>query len=268
MNLRAGALLVLIPALWGQGPANQNREAIQLDMDGKGAEARKLFQGSIDAAATPAARAQAQRAMAMSWAFEGDCKKTAEFEQQVMDYWVTREKEEPANAFYQQGEMANEAARVCIDLGDLDTASRLYRSGYEHGLKEPGISGDRKALWEFRWEHAQARLAARHANKEEAEKHIALAKAALATMTQLRKQQEVFLPYLTGYVAFYLGDYAQALTDLEKANQTDPFIQCLLAETNAKLGNLERSRELLAKAAAAKAHNPPAAYAHRATLNR
>ena len=206
--------------------------------------------------------------MAMSWAFEGDCKKTAEYERQVMDYWATHEKEEPANAFYQQGEMANEAARVCIDLVDLDTAALLYRTGYERGLKEPGISSERKALWEFRWEHAQARLAARRAEKEEAEKHVASAKAALAKMTQLRTQQEVFLPYLTGYVAFYLGDYAQVLTDLEKANQNDPFIQCLLAETNAKLVNLERSHELSAKAAAARAHNPPAAYAHRAALKR
>ena len=34
-----------------------------------------------------------------------------------------RETAEPQNAFYQQGEMANEAARVCIDAGDLAAAA-------------------------------------------------------------------------------------------------------------------------------------------------
>ena len=63
-----------------------------------------LLQQEIDTAATPLAKANAQRAMAM-WA------KTVEYEQQVIAYWVTREKAEPKNAFYMQGEMANEAAR-------------------------------------------------------------------------------------------------------------------------------------------------------------
>lgn len=62
--------------------------------------------------------------MAMSYAFEGNCGKTGEYEQMVIDYWVTQEKGEPKNAFYQQGEMANEAARVCIDAGDVDAAER------------------------------------------------------------------------------------------------------------------------------------------------
>lgn len=248
---------------WGQGPANQNREAIQLDLEGKGAEARKLFQASIDNAPTPAARAQAQRAMAMSWAFEGDCQKTAEYELKVLDYWASREKDEPGNAFYQEGESANEAARVCIDVGNFPMAAQLYRKGYELGLKEPSISNDRKALWDFRWEHAQARLAARDGNKAEAEKHVALAKAAVAKMTALKDQQQSFVPYLTGYVALYLGDYTQALADLQKANQSDPFIQCLLGLTYEKLGNVEKAHEMFAKATATKAHNPPAAYAHR-----
>ena len=52
------------------------RQGIQLDIEGKGAEARTAFQKEIDTASTPAAKANAERAMAMSWAFEGDCRKT------------------------------------------------------------------------------------------------------------------------------------------------------------------------------------------------
>src|SRR5579863_8155199 len=103
----------------------------------------------------------ADRSTAMSYAFAGNCARTVEYEQKAIDYWVTREREEPGNAFYQEGEMADEAARVCIDIGDLDTAEKWYRRGFEMGTKEPGISADRKALWDFRLEHAEARLAAR-----------------------------------------------------------------------------------------------------------
>jgi tetratricopeptide (TPR) repeat protein len=230
-------------------------------LEGKGAEARELFQKAIDSAPTPSAKAAAQRAMAMSWGFEGNCKKTGEYEQMVMDYWVTREKEDPHSSFYQQGEMADEAARVCIDSGNLEDAYKWYKAGHDVGLKEPEISADRKALWEYRWHHAQARIAARRGKRDEAEKNIEAAQADLAAMTELKKQQEAFFPYLTGYVAFYLGDYKKALAELQNANQADPFIQCLLGQTYEKLGEKEKALECYRKAAMTNAHNPPAAFA-------
>ena len=98
------------------------RQAQRLDVDGKHAEARAIFQKLIDNAPDPAAKAVAQRRMAMSHGFEGHCSETVRYEEMVIDYWTTREKEEPQNAFYQEGEMANEAARICIDAGDLATA--------------------------------------------------------------------------------------------------------------------------------------------------
>ncbi|MBY0506622.1 MAG: hypothetical protein K2X03_22065 [Bryobacteraceae bacterium] len=237
------------------------RQASQLDVEGKYAEARAIFQKEIDTAATPRAKANAQRGLAMSYAFESNCQKTGELEEQVIAYWVTREKDEPANAFYQQGEMANEAARVCIDSGDLKAAERWYKRGTELGLKEPTISADRRALWNYRLAHAQARLAARRGKRGDAMKAIAAAKASLESMTELRKAQEVFFPYLTGYVALYLGDHAQALEDLKKANQNDAFIQCLIATTYEKLKDNEKAREYWQMAAKSKAHNPVGAYA-------
>ena len=106
--------------------------------------------------------------------------------------------------FYQQGEMANEAARVGIESGDLDLAYQLYKKGRDLGLQEPDIKPDRKDLWEFRWEHAQARIAARRGDKAEAQKHVAAAKAILDRGV-IDKSQAQFFPYLTGYVALYTG---------------------------------------------------------------
>ena len=159
----------------------------------------------------------AQRAIAMSYAFEGNCKKAVEYEQQVFDYYGT------VKNFFQQGEIADEAARVCIDSGDLDTAYHWYQVGFETGLNESGIAPARQDLWEFRWEHAQARVAARRGNQAEAQKHVAAAKAILNKGTN--PEQAQFLPYLQGYVAFYGGDYKAALHELLNANQNDPFIE-------------------------------------------
>src|SRR5207237_571434 len=110
-----------------------------------------------------------------------------------------------------------------------------------------------------RLQHALARIAARRGNRIEADKHVAAAKAILDKGTN--PQQAQFLPYLAGYVAFYAGDYKRALDELQKANQNDPFIQCLMGQGYEKLGNKEKAMESYRKAAATTGHNPPAAYA-------
>ena len=256
--------------LWGQGGrggpgSDALREGTRLDLEGKTAEAKAVFQKAIDSAATPAAKANAQRAMAMSYAFDADCKNTGKYEQRVIDYWATQEENQPGNAFYQEGEMANEAARVCIDAGDLDAAAAWYEKGQDLGLKEPNISPGRTYLWQFRTEHARARIAARRGKKAEAQKHVAAAKAVLDHLQKadpaLYQQQQVFYPYLTGYVALYTGDYQTALDDFQKANTGDAFIQCLIGMTYEKLGDNEKAMEWYRKASSVSAHNPPAAFA-------
>ena len=245
-------------------PANNGAGTV-LDLMGKGTEARKYFQKAIETSTDAAGKAAAQRAMAMSYAFSGDCSNTVKYEQMVLDYWKTRESAEPGNAFYQQGEMANEAARVCIDAGDLDAAAKWYQIGHDAGIKEPDdLHPGRRALWEFRTEHAMARIAARRNNRAEAQKHVALAKKALddiqAKDASLYGQQQVFLPYLTGYVSLYLGDTKAALEDLQKANQNDPFIQCLIGMAYEKSGEKAKANDYYKKAATTTAHNPPAAF--------
>ena len=233
-------------------PANLAAGSV-LDLMERGEEARQYFVKAIQVADTPEHKAMAQRATAISYAFEGNCKKTIQYEQQVFDYYGS------VKNFFQQGEIADEAARVCIDSGDLDTAYDWYQKGHETGLKEPDIKPARQDLWEFRWEHATARIAARRGNQAEAQKHVTAAKTILDKGTN--PEQAVFLPYLQGYVAFYAGDYKTALEELLKANQNDPFIQCMIGQAYEKLSANDKAIESYRKASTAIAHNPGAAYA-------
>ena len=235
--------------------AAHNAAGVVLDLMGRGVEARSEFEKAIAQAPDARAKAMGERALAMSYAFAGDCGNTVAHEQRVFDFFVS------VKDFYQHGEIADEAARVCIDTGDLDTAEHWYRVGHGAGLQQPDLPPGRKALWEFRWEHAQARLAARRGRKGEAAEHVARAKALLDQNPDMARQQAVFFPYLTGYVAFYGGDYKTALADLRNANQNDPFIQVLMGQACEQLGDRAQAVELYRKAAAATAHNPPAAYA-------
>ncbi len=228
---------------------------IVLDLMGRGADAKRYFTKTIEAAPTPLAKANAQRAMAMSYAFENDCANTAKLEEQVFGYYVS------VKDFYNQGEILNEAARVCIEAGAFDAAEALYKRGRDAGLKEPDIAPDRAALWQFRTEHALARLAARRHQTAEAAQHVAAAKAILDANPEMAKAQAVFFPYLTGYVAFYGGDYKTALNDFQQANQSDPFIQVLIGEAYEKLGDKTQALEFFRKAATTTGHNPPAAFA-------
>ena len=253
----------------GRGPAPEMREAARLDLDGKTTEARAILRLVIDTASDPAVKADAQRETAMSFAFDGDCPNTVKYESMVIDYWHSREQPDAQHAFYQEGEMADEAARVCIDAGDLDQAERWYRMGNELGLQEPAPRTHPKALWDFRLAHALARLAARRGDSAEAHRQIAVARRALDVDTAMAAQQERFFPYLVGYVALYTHDLETAQAQLTRAvamkgNEKDPFLRCLLAMTTEQLGRHDHAMAMYRQAFdLATAHNPPSAFVRR-----
>jgi len=259
-------LLVSAQSGRATAPADDARTAAQLDVAGKTREARVIFQRMIDTAPTPLAKATAERGMAMSYAFDGDCTDTIKYEDMVIAYWATREAAEPQNAFFQQGVMANEGARVCIDNGQFDTAEEYYRRGTDYGLREPEPKTHPKSLWAFRMTHALARLAARRGDAAEARKQVAEARRILDSDKTMAEAQERFFPYLEGYVDLYLSNYNAALTQLNAAvaipaNATDPFMQTLLAMTHEKMGHADQAKAFYQKAYdLATAHNPPAAF--------
>jgi len=236
----------------GSYPANSGA-GVALDLKGDYTEARKYFAKAIQTAPSTGDKIRALRDMALSYGFEGNCRTAVGYDRQAYDLELA------AKDFYNAGEVADELARICIDSGDPDTANAWYQTGHDAGLREPDIKPDRKNLWEFRWEHAQARIAARRGNQAEAQKHVAAATAILAKGDN--PQQAQFLPYLLGYVAFYAGDYKAALEQFQKASQSDAFILAMIAQTYEKLGDKNEAMDFYRRVLGFNTHNPPVAYA-------
>jgi tetratricopeptide (TPR) repeat protein len=223
-----------------------------LDLKGDYAEARNHLSKAIDAAPADS-KSQALRAMAISYAFESNGAKAEVYEVQVFEARLRKDDFIPA------GESCNELARIYLESGDADQAYKWYKTGYETALRKPDISEADKNLWLFRWESAQARVAARQSKAEVAKGHIPAAKAALDKANN--PDQMRFYPYLTGYVAFYLDDYKTAIADLQNADQRDPLNLALLAEAYEKSGDAAQAKTYYRKVLESNAHNPTNAFA-------
>jgi len=236
------------------GDSNDAESALgaALDLKGDYAEARKHLQKAIDLADADH-KSGALRSMAVSYAFERNGREATKYGWQA--YQLLLDSKKPADA----AGALTELARIQLESGDVSSAQQSYITGCATGAKAATTPADQD-LWQFRLEHALARIAARKGDKAEAEKHVAAAKAIVAKNT-LPPNQASFVPYLTAYVAFYLGDYNGALADLQKADQKDPFILALIAQTEEKLGDKVQAKEYWTRVMAIYSHNPTNAFA-------
>jgi tetratricopeptide (TPR) repeat protein len=223
-----------------------------LDVKGDYAEARKHLSRAIQLADTDH-KAAVLRTVAISYAFERNVKEETTYGWQA--YQLLLDAKKPTDA----AGALTELARLQLESGDFDRAAKTYIAGCAVGGKAATTPAEQD-LWSFRVEHALARVAARKGDKAEAEKHVAAAKAIFDKKT-LPEAQAIYVPYLTGYVAFYLGDYNTALTALQKADQKDPFILALLAQTEEKLADKKAAKDYWTRVLGIYSHNPTNAFA-------
>ena len=223
-----------------------------LDLKGEYGKAQEHLTKAVEVAPADS-KEQALRALAFSYAFQGDAFKAAEPEMQVFNARLAKGDSVAA------AEACNELARIYLELGDPDHAYKWYKMGFDTVSRKPDLSEADKNLWLFRWESAQARVAARRGNADEAQPHVRAAKAALDKANN--PDQMRFYPYLTGYVAFYTGDFRTAISELQKADQRDPLNLALLGQAYEKSGDAAQARDYYRKVLEINFHNPTNAFA-------
>ena len=224
-----------------------------LNIEGQYAEARQHFQKAIDAA-SPSELNGALSAMAISYAFEGKAADAAKYYGRLIDRHLS------SGATDAAGGAANGLARVYLETGDTAAAEKWYRTGYESASKNQKRTPEQTDLTEMRWHHAQARIAARRKQFDVARKHVDQVRG-LAAGGRLDEAQQAQYPHVAGYVAFYEGEYDKAIAELSKADQEDPFILSLLAQSYEQKRDIAKARELYTQILAMPDHSLQAAFA-------
>jgi len=100
-----------------------------LDLKGDYAEARRHLAKAIEVASTADARERAWRMMAFSYVFECNVGEAGKLEQQVFEARMGRQD------FLSAADVANEAARLYLECGDINNAEKWYKTGYQAAQK-------------------------------------------------------------------------------------------------------------------------------------
>ena len=208
-------------------------------VDGKVAEGRKHIQQALEMAPENGINPSLS-SLAVAWMFDGNVGEAAKAYQKVFD------RQTQAGARDAAAGTANALGRAYLESGDPANAEKWYRQGYETAQKIDKLTPEQSDLWAMRWYHAQGRIAARRKNAAEAKKQVEAVKA-LADKGTLDEFQRGQLPYLEGYVAFYEGRYDDAIAALAKADQNDPFILSMIAQSYEGKKDTAKARELYQK---------------------
>jgi len=138
---------------------------VALDLKGDYAAAREHLKKAIEVAPVDR-KNRALRVMAFSYAFESNSDEAEKYEKRVFDAQLSKSDYESAAG------VANELARIKLESGDIDGAANWYETGYDTAMRKTDMKDADKNLWAFRWAHAQARIAARRGQREEAQKQV------------------------------------------------------------------------------------------------
>jgi tetratricopeptide (TPR) repeat protein len=208
-------------------------------VEGKVAEGRDHLNRAL-AAAPENQRNSARSTLAIAFVFESNGVAAAEAYREVFDNHLK------ANSIGPAANTANALARALLETGDLDGAEKWYRTGYETSRKIQNVPPDEADIWEMRWRHAQGRIAARRKQFDVARAHL-VAVEALFAKGRLPDGQRQFAPQLAGYIAFYQGNYDEAIAALAQADQEDAFVLGMLARAHEQKKDMAKAKAFYAQ---------------------
>jgi tetratricopeptide (TPR) repeat protein len=225
-----------------------------LDLQGQYAEARTHLTEAIRRAAIGAPRNQAMMAMAISWAFEGRAEEALKYLEPIFKQQLTDQDAAGAAA------TANAVGRLFLETADVARARKWYDVGVQNARTIAGLDQSERDLWELRYLHAAARLAAREGRGDEARRQVSAFEQVMQKRGRLAEDNEIYR-YLLGYVHHYLKDYDRAIAELAKGNLADPFITNLLAMAYDAKGDVTNARQYYRRTLEINAHSLPNAIA-------
>ena len=238
----------------GAAPASFNARLTlgrALDLDGRHADARRHLEEALKLAAD-GDRTTALTALGISYAFEAKADEAARYYQRAFDADVQ------ANDRAAAAGRANALGRIYLESGNLPKAEQWYTTGYEMARKIPELPASDAALWDMRRHNAFGRIEARRGNREAAAGHAAAVRKLLDTIGN--DNQRAFYPYLVGYIAFFGKQYRQAIDELLRGDQSDPFVLGLIAQSYQRLGDKAKAEEYHRKVMAVPAHSINSAF--------
>jgi tetratricopeptide (TPR) repeat protein len=222
-----------------------------LDLDGRHADARRHLEEALKLASDDE-RSDALTTLGISYAFEARADEAARYYQRAFDADIQ------ANDRAMAAGRANALGRIYLESGNLQKAEQWYTTGYETSRKIPELPADQAALWEMRRHNAFGRIEARRGNRAAANEHAAAVQKLLNTPGL--ENQRVFYPYLLGYIAFFAKEYKQAVDELLRGDQSDPFVLGLIAQSYQHLGDRAKAGEYFRKVMAVPLHNINSAF--------
>jgi tetratricopeptide (TPR) repeat protein len=202
-----------LPARLGRGQALVNK--------GQSPAARKDFQFVLDRVPEGPTWINPLSQVALAYTHEGNVAEAANYYERAIGL------AEKSNQAGTVAGFCNALGRIYLEHGDVIRASELYQRGYEAAMK--GVAEDQKPLWQARYYHARSRILAKVGEFDAAIGYVDKIKAIIDSGANPRDHLNQIYQYLVGYIHLDRHEFDKAVNHLKQADQTDPFIQMLIA---------------------------------------
>jgi tetratricopeptide (TPR) repeat protein len=242
--------LVLSPRLF----EGERALGVLLNLKGQYPEARTHLQRALSVAPTAAVRHQTMAAIALSYAFEG---RLDEVQRQYEELWRLQRRDGDVSG---AAASARSLGRILLEGGDVANGRKWYETGYQDWKPQATQPESERLLWELRWRHMEARVAAREGRIQDARRLLAEFVSLKERRGKPEEDDEIYR-WVAGYVAFYAKEYDQAITQLTQGNLDDPFILDLIGRAYEAKGDADNARQYYRRAMESNVHNLQSAIA-------
>jgi tetratricopeptide (TPR) repeat protein len=227
---------------------------ILLNLKGQYPEARNHLQRAIGVAPTPTVRNQATADLALSYVFDGNAA-------EAQRHWETvRLQQQVDGDFAGAGASARAIGRIYLEAGDVGKGRKWYELGYREWRPLPSQPEAEQLLWELRWRHSQARIAAREGKIDEARRLLSEFESIMQKRGKRPEDNELYR-WVAGYVAYYAKDYDRAIAELTQGNLADPFILNMIGLAYEGKGDQANARQYFRRTLESNVHSLQAAIA-------